>query len=274
MVVSSHSSHVQTELPAVDARLVAPETGYEIDDGRLVRVAPSDEDHGVSQCAIGALLRAHRSGAHEVAVDMLTRTSERDDFAPDASVYPSSRNPVTGGRQLEELAFEVLATSRLGNAGIKAAKLTARGVRRVFAVDVTKQRAFEWSRELGTWEMLAASALLEDAALAIPLPVAALLDAAVADDCSVRAYRAKRHPEFLAEREEGRDEGRQEGREEGREEGRREGRVEMLRVMLMAKFGVIDPKLEARIGDASPELLDRYLARILTAATIAAVFDD
>ena len=200
MVVSSHSSHVHTELPAVDERLIAPETGYEIDDGRLVHVAPSDEDHAVNQCAIGALLRAHRSVGREVAVDMLTRTSERNDFAPDASVYPSARDPLTGGRQLEELAFEVLATSRLGDAGTKAAKLTARGVRRVFAIDVAKQRAFEWSRELGTWEILAATAQLDDAALAVPLPVAALVDAAVADDATVRAYRAKRHPEFLAER--------------------------------------------------------------------------
>lgn len=261
MAVSSPGSFVHTDLPAVDERLIAPDTGYEIDDGRLVRVAPSDEEHGVSQCAIGALLRAHRGIAHEVATDMLTRTSERDDFAPDASVYPSSRNPVTGGRQLEELAFEVLATSRLGDAGIKAAKLMARGVRRVFAVDVTKQRAFEWSRELGTWEMLAASALLEDAALAIPLPVAALLDAAVADNANVRAYRAKRHPEFLAERE------------EGREEGRRESRIEMLRSMLTARFGSVDPAFEARIIAASNEELDRYVARILTAATASAVFE-
>jgi len=274
MVVSSPGSHVHTELPAVDERLIAPETGYEIDDGRLVHVAPSDEDHAVNQCAIGALLRAHRSSEHEVAVDMLTRTSERDDFAPDASVYPSARDPETGGRQLEELAFEVLATSRLGHAGTKAAKLTARGVRRVFAVDVVKQRAFEWSRELGTWEILAESARLEDAALAVPLPVAALVDAAVADDATVRAYRAKRHPEFLAERQEGREEGRAEGHAEGLEEGLERGRIQMLRRVLSVKFGSIDPELEARIVAASPEVLDRYLVRILTAATIAAVFDD
>jgi len=105
---------VVSEFPAVDERLIAPETGYEIDDGRLVHVAPSDEDHAVNQCAIGALLRAHRNVEREVAVDMLTRTTERDDSAPDASVYPIARDPRTGGRQLEELAFEVLATERLG----------------------------------------------------------------------------------------------------------------------------------------------------------------
>lgn len=252
MVVSSHSSHVHTELPAVDERLIAPETGYEIDDGKLVHVAPSDEDHAVNQCAIGALLRAHRSVGREVAVDMLTRTTARDDSAPDASVYPSARDPVTGGRQLEELAFEVLATERLGHAGTKAAKLTARGVRRVFAIDVAKQRAFEWSRELGTWEMLAASARLEDAALAVSLPVAALVDAAAADDATVRAYRAKRHPEFLAERI--------------------EERRDVLRRQLVLKFGATNQEHDASIQAATSESLDLYLERILTATTLADVF--
>ncbi len=252
MVVSSPSSHVHTELPAVDERLIAPETGYEIDDGELVHVAPSDEDHAVNQCAIGALLRAHRSGGREVAVDMLTRTSERDDSAPDASVYPSARDPRTGGRQLEELAFEVLATERLGHAGTKAAKLATRGVRRVFAIDVAKQRVFEWSREHGTWQRLEATALLEDVALGVPVPVAALVDAAVADDATVRAYRIKRHPEFLAERE--------------------AGRVDVLRKLLVLKFGSIAPAFEARIAAATPAALDGYLERILTTTTLADVF--
>ncbi|MBA3454179.1 MAG: Uma2 family endonuclease [Deltaproteobacteria bacterium] len=250
--MSSHSSHVHTELPAVDERLIAPEIGYEIDDGRLVHVAPSDEDHAVNQCAIGALLRAHRSVGREVAVDMLTRTTERDDSAPDASVYPSARDPETGGRQLEELAFEVLATERLGHAGTKAAKLTARGVRRVFAVDVRKQRAFEWSRELGTWEMLAMAVHIHDAALAVPLPVAALVDAVAADDATVRAYRTKRHPEFLAER--------------------MEERGDVLRRQLVLKFGPIDAEHDALLQAATPERLHRYLERVLTATNLAAVF--
>ena len=48
----------------------------------------------------------------------------------------------------------------------------------------------------------------------------------------------------------------------------------MLRRMLALKFGMIDPELDARILDASPEVIDQYLARILTADTAAAVFDD
>src|SRR5215831_4299942 len=36
----------------------------------------------------------------------------------------------------------------------KAAKLAARGVRRVFAIDVERSRALEWSAALGTWSLL------------------------------------------------------------------------------------------------------------------------
>ena len=92
----------------------------------------------------------------------------------------------------------------------------------------------------------------------------------MADDATVWAYRAKRHPELPAEREEG----RVEGHAEGLEEGLQRGRIQMLRRVLSVKFGVIDPELEARIVAASPDVLDRYLVRILTAATVAAVFDD
>ncbi len=34
-------------------------------------------------------------------VDMPTRTSEKNDVAPAASVFPAARNPETGGRKLE-----------------------------------------------------------------------------------------------------------------------------------------------------------------------------
>lgn len=58
----------------VDERLVAPETRYEIID-----VAPADYAHVVGDfVAVGKLL---------------TRTSEVNDFAPDASVFRRERNP-------------------------------------------------------------------------------------------------------------------------------------------------------------------------------------
>jgi len=260
---------MRTELPPVDERLVAPESGYEIVDGEVVEVPPADEFHAVHHGALAALLLAHRKDDREVAVDMLTRTSRRDDMAPDASVFPRARDPGTGGRQLEELAFEVLSTERSSHAEEKAAKLVARGVRRVFGVDIVRRRVLEWSRELEGWSVLPLDAPIEDDALAIPLPLEPLVDATLAGDATVRAFRASRHPEFLAEREEG----REEGREAGREQGLLEGRRAMLREVLVARFGPLDAVVEARILAASAELLQRYAARVPGAGSAAEVIE-
>jgi hypothetical protein len=125
---------------------------------------------------------------------MLTRTSEIDDIAPDVSVFPDARDPETGGRQLEQLGFEVVSSESLGCAGRKAAKLVARGARRVFAIDVERARALEWSSSLGTWSVLDPSAHIEDRALEVPLPIGALLLAAKADDAVARTLVAKHNP--------------------------------------------------------------------------------
>jgi len=129
--------------PPVDVRLVAPESRYEIDDGRLVYVAPADEPHGNRHALTAALVALHVHPDYDVAIDMLTRTSETNDIAPDVSVYPRERDPETGGRKLEELAFEIASTQSLADAGRKAHKLADRGVRRVFVTDVARRRAFE-----------------------------------------------------------------------------------------------------------------------------------
>jgi Uma2 family endonuclease len=188
------SSGPQRQRPAVDERLVAPETRYEVDDGRVVYVAPADEPHGSRHSKISALLEAHVRGEYDAASDMLTRTSVLDDIAPDASVFPQERDPDTGGRRIEELAFEVVSTERLSEAAVKARKLVERGVRRVFAVDVARQRAFEWSRDLGTWQILAADSTIDDAVLAVKLPVTALVSAAKVDDAMAQALLAKGNP--------------------------------------------------------------------------------
>jgi hypothetical protein len=194
-----------SEVPEVDERLAEPEARQEVEDGRVVHVAPADEPHAERHASRAALLKAHRAEGYSVAADMLTRTSKVDDIAPDVSVYPTARNPRAGGRQLEELAFEIVSTESLGHARGRAVKLASRGVRRVFALDVERERALEWSREMEQWSIVGGR--IEDRALAVPVPTDALLDAARADDAIVRAWRAKRHPEFVAERLEGEVEG-------------------------------------------------------------------
>jgi Uma2 family endonuclease len=188
------SSVRSSTLPPVDARLVAPESGYEVVDGRVVKVTPSDGPHGIRHSKISALLEAYAREGYEVASDMLTRLTEVDDMAPDVSVFPAAHDPITGGRQIEELAFEVVNTERLSKAGAKAAKLVARGVRRVFAIDVVRQRAFEWSTELDAWAICSDSSNIEDRALVMPLPIEALVRAAKTDDAIARALLSKGNP--------------------------------------------------------------------------------
>ena len=193
-----HGSSAQpprgSALPPVDERLVMPETRYEILDGKVTRVPPSDEGHGTAHSRVSAILEVYVAAGYNVASDMLTRTSERDDLAPDASVYPAARDPRTGGRRLEELAFEVLHTETLGHAAKKARALVARGVRRVFAVDVERRRALTWSSPTNAWEILPPDGTIEDRALALPLPVRALVDAGRADDTMARGLLGKGNP--------------------------------------------------------------------------------
>jgi len=263
MNMSSRIGHATTDLPAIDERLVASESGYEIDDGKLVRVSPSEEPHATRHSKIAALLEAHVADDFDVAVDMLTRTSANTDRAPDASVYPLARDPGTGGRQLEHLAFEVVNTETLGHAAAKAADLCARGVRRVFAIDVGRIRVFEWSHELGTWTLLEASASIVDPTLAVSLPIAALLHAAKADDAVARALLAKRNPVLVA------------AVAQGRAEGRAEGLAESI-LLILARRGVEpDTDERARIfGERDLVTLERWLMRAMVATTAADLFAD
>ena len=68
----------------------------------------------------------------------------------------------------------------------------------------------------------------------------------------------------------------EEGRQEGREQGRQEVRIANLHRLLVIKFKLqsLDPAYEACLQAATPEMLDRYLERVLTADSLAAVFAD
>ena len=58
------------------------------------------------------------------------------------------------------------------------------------------------------------------------------------------------------------------------EKGRTRGRFETLRDLLVYKFQTLDAASEARLQAAPPEAIDRYLQRLLTADSLAAVFED
>ena len=264
-MLRSDATHERPELPAVDERLVASEVPYEIHDGALVHVPPADEPHGTLHSRLAALVEAHAGSEFAVAVDMLTRTSKTSDVAPDVSVFPRARDPRTGGRQIEQLAFEIVSSQSLGHAGGKAAKLRARGVRRVFAIDVERGRALEWSTALATWSVLEPSAHIADPALSVPLPIAALLREAKTDDAVARALIAKRNPEIEAVRDQ--------DRHEAKIAGKHEGLAEALLVMLAARgISVARADRDRILSEQDPARLDRWITRAAVCARVAEIF--
>jgi hypothetical protein len=64
------------------------------------------------------------------------------------------------------------------------------------------------------------------------------------------------------------------GREEGLKKGIKKGRIATLRSLLAFKFGTLGAEYEARLQAATPEAIDRYLQRLLTADSLVAVFED
>jgi hypothetical protein len=202
----------------------------------------------------------------------LTRTSEIDDLAPDVSVYPDAP-AATGGRQIEELAFEIVSTQSLGHAGRKAKKLVDRGVRRVFAIDIERSRALEWSRALDSWRVLDDAEHLADRALAVALPIEALIRSAKADDAVARALLEKRNPVLESARAQDRAEAKQDGLAEGLAEGFARGTGETLIAMLDARGIALDLTDRERIRrERDPATLARWVARAATCADRTALF--
>jgi hypothetical protein len=184
--------------PDVDDHLVQPEvTRDEIIGGQRVILSPAKEPHATEHSELGYVVRAHVAPGYGAATDLLTRHDEESDFATDTCVRKKGVDPETGGRYLEEIAFEVVSEQKERYVTEKALRMHRRGVRRIFAVWVKgPQRVCEWSPESQSWGPLEAGAHIEDPCLVAPLAVAALLDAAEADNAVVEALAAKGNPEI------------------------------------------------------------------------------
>jgi hypothetical protein len=250
------------ELPDIDERLVAPNTRYEILDGVVEYVSPADIPHGVRHAQILLLIGAHIGLEFQVACDLLSRVTRIDDFAPDVSVFPVAPDPRTGGRQLDQLAFEVIGKKSLARTTRKAAKLVARGVRRVFAIDVERSRALEWSSADDDWREVQDA--IEDPVFDVPLPIEALIRTMKTDDLTARALLGKHNPVLEATRAH--------DRAEGLAEGRVEGKREALIALLEARGVSLDEAARQRIAaERDPDRLDRWIARSVQCATAAAL---
>lgn len=256
-----------SDLPDIHDRLVEPGTRYEMIDGRLVYVPPCDAPHGTRQLRLCALVEAHIGSDFVAASDLLTRTSLIDDIAPDVSVYRAAPDPRTGRPRLAEIAFEVVSTQSLGDAGAKAAKLVGRGVRRVFAIDVSRSRMLEWSTSLARWSLLDAAGVIADPALEVPLPIEAMIRDARIDGAVIRALDARHSPalEEIKARSEA----------EGRENGFRRGKAEAVVAVLAARNLAMAPEERAQIlGERDPARLDRWISRAIAYISVAELLAD
>jgi Putative restriction endonuclease len=184
--------------PPVDEHLVEPEvTRDEIIGGRRVVAFPAEAPHADQHDRLQYVLHAHVAPGYVASVDLLTRFDQNSDFASDACVRREGVDPQTGRRHLEELAFEVVSEQREKKVSEKVPRMHRRGVRRIFAIFIKNRQVCEWSADgLGSWRPLVATSEIEDPCLAKPLGVAALLDAAAADDAVIQALAAKDNPEL------------------------------------------------------------------------------
>jgi hypothetical protein len=207
------SSPPAMRMPGVDDRLAIPETGEEYIDGVRYEVMAGEAAHADPQCQLAYVVRACVAKGWIASTELLTRADGGSDFATDVCVRRKGTDPRTGHRHLEELSFEVANTQTLNELGVRAKKLEARGVRRLFAVMVQEEEIQEWHPQ-GGWKVLSVRSEIRDQAFHKPLRVRAILDAAEADRLVFEALVAKKEPHLMKTLEDREAKGREEGREE------------------------------------------------------------
>jgi hypothetical protein len=159
------------------------------------------------------------------------------------------------------VAFEVVSEQSARDVTDKALTMHRRGVRRIFAVFVKGgPRLGEWSSASQSWIPRKAGSAIADRCLATPLPVSALLDAALADNAVAEALIAKRNPTILSL--EAAAEARGEAR--GKAEGRAEGMAESVLRLLEARDVAVSPAQREEISRCRD--LDRLARWLLRAA--------
>ncbi|MCX4240254.1 hypothetical protein [Paraliomyxa miuraensis] len=205
--------------------------------------APALEPHARRQALVVTVAEQTASEGYFCASEMLTRAGSGSDFATDACICREGIDPATGGRHLEELAFEVVAEQSLREITERAQDLASRGVRRVFAIFVKTNQVCEWSAVSDGWVELDPARSIEDPALVRPIPVRALLDPTAADDAVAAALLAKNNP-VLAARE-----------ARVLRDGIEQGRAQASRVAIEGLCGLLGIVLEAK-HRAQLEMLD------------------
>jgi hypothetical protein len=256
----------QRSFPPLDEHLVEPEvTRDEIIGGRRVVAMPAGEPHATRQFMLDYVLGPHIAPGYIGAADLLTRVDIDSDFASDACVYKEGTDPQTGTRYLEELAFEVVSEQNEGVVTEKALRIHRRGVRRIFAIFVKgDRRVCEWSADTRSWRLLDPSSCIEDPCLKVPLQVAALLDAAAANQAVVEALAAQGDP-AIQRREAA-------ARSEGEALGEARGKAKVILQVLEARgLAVGRSQREEILLCNDLDRLDRWARRAALASSAAEV---
>ena len=188
--------------PSLDDHLVEPETRQEMIRGRMIYAQPAREPHGDTHYGLDGRTLFHLRPGYVGSTDLLTRVSEDSEIAPDVSIRKEGVDPATGTRHLEEVAFEIVHTQRKANVSERAELLSARGVRRVFAVFVTRREIAEWSPAEGQWRPLPADGAIDDPCFVRPLPVRSLWDPKEGENAVARALLDKKNEVIEAVRQE------------------------------------------------------------------------
>lgn len=248
----------RSSFPRVDEHLVDPEvTRDEIIGGRRVVAMPAHPPHATRQFQLDYVLEPHIAPGYIGAADLLNRVDIDSDFASDACVYKEGTDPQTGTRYLEEIAFEVISEQNEAVVTEKALRMQRRGVRRILAIFVKgERRVCEWSAETRSWRPLDLSTSIEDPCLEVPLPVAALLDAAAANQAVVEALAAQGDPTIR------------------RREAQREalGKAKTILQFLEARGIAVSPSQREEILRCEDlDRLDRWARRTAVASSVAEV---
>ncbi len=269
----------RNDRPRIDDYVVEPGTNTELFEGEVRECLPANPAHSMQQGAVAILLGAYRARGYLIDIDLLTRQSRMNNFASDVCIRQRGLDPKTGGRYLEELAFEIKATQRPGDLKKRARIMAECGVRRVFAIpvkggdggdDLVAGPLLEWQRERDDWVEHAADAKLVDRCFDRPLPVAALLTAVTDDESLQRAVLTSESP-LMMERD-------QTLVQRGEKQGELSG-VRRSILALLAHNGAIrgiDGERARAYVDACDDerVLLRWLTRAGHARDLEAVFGD
>jgi hypothetical protein len=253
--------------PALDEHVVRPETREEMVRGERIYAQPALEPHADEHFRLDFVLGGHVNAGYVGSTDLLTHVLHGSDFASDTCIRRDGKDPTTGGRFLEELAFEVVNEQPTQKATERAEDWSRRGVRRIFGIFVKKGTVEEWLPGAKRWRPLDLGGVLSDPCLVRPLSVKGMLDAAVARDEVARALEAQDNPAILAMKAA--------SEERGEERGERRAAAAAVLTVLAGRGLEVPPRAREAV-ERSEDLaaLRRWLARAVTAASAEEAIDE